>query len=338
HKYGGAMILVTGATGFLGHNLCEQLIGQGDEVRALVRRRKRRDGKYALDFLRNLGVELVWGDVRDAESVARAIQGCEHVIHAAAKFRMWGPYHEFHATNVEGTLNVLHAARQAHVQRFVHVSTVAVVGRPAPGRVIDEDYPCAPHDAYQRTKLEAERLVLSFHAQYGLPVIVVRPGALYGPWGHYALNRLFFEDFLRGWRVQVRHGRHITFPVYVKDAAWGIALALRRGRVGQIYNVSGESISHREANAIVSRLSGKGTWRLNAPAWLMLAFACLLEGVAFFTRREPWYPLNLSTYVFYDWRVSSEKAQRELGFHARPFEEGARETLEWYRAIGLLKG
>jgi len=331
------MILVTGATGFLGRNLCEQLIGQGDEVRALVRQRKRPDGEYELDFLRNLGVDLAWGDVRNAESVNRAIQGCQQVIHTAAIFRMWGPYREFHATNVEGTLNVLRAARQANVQRFVHVSTVAVAGRPLPGQVIDEDYPCAPYDAYQRTKLEAERLVLSFYAQYGLPVVVVRPGAFYGPWGHYAFNRLFFEDFLRGWRVQVHRGRRVTFPVYVKDVAWGIALALRRGRIGQIYNVSGESLSHREINAIVSRLSGKGTWRINAPAWLMLAFAGLLEVVAFFTRREPWYPLNLATYVFYDWQVSSEKAQRELGFHARSFEEGARETLDWYRAMGLLK-
>ncbi|MDY7040370.1 MAG: NAD-dependent epimerase/dehydratase family protein, partial [Chloroflexota bacterium] len=157
------MILVTGATGFLGHNLCEQLIGQGDEVRALVRQRQRRDGEYALDFLRNLGVELVWGDVRDAESVTRAVRGCEYVIHAAAKFRMWGPYREFHATNVEGTLNVLRAARQANVQRFIHVSTVAVVGRSRIAGVIDEDYPCVPHDAYQRTKLEAERLILSFY-------------------------------------------------------------------------------------------------------------------------------------------------------------------------------
>jgi dihydroflavonol-4-reductase len=332
------MILVTGATGFLGHNLCEQLIGQGEQVRALVRQRKRRDGGHTLDFLRNLGVELAWGDVCDAESVSRAIRGCEDVVHAAAKFRMWGPYHEFHAINVEGTLNVLRAALQANVQRFVHVSTVVVVGRPVPGRVIDEDYPCAPHDAYQRTKLEAERLVLSFHAQYGLPAIIVRPGAFYGPWGHYAFNRLFFEDFLRGWRIQVHSGRRVTFPAYVKDVAWSIALALRRGRLGQIYNVSGESISHREANAIVSQVSGKGTWRINVPARLMLAFAGLLEAAAFFSRREPWYPLNLATYVFYDWQVSSEKAQRELGFRARSFEEGARETLDWYRAIGLLKG
>lgn len=331
------MILVTGATGFLGRNLCEQLIGQGDEVRALVRQRKRPDGEYELDFLRNLGVDLAWGDVRDAESVRRAIRGCEHVIHAAALFRMWGPYREFYSTNVQGTLNALHAACQANVRRFVHISTVAVAGRPLPGQVIDEDYPCAPHDAYQQTKLEAERLALSFYAQYGLPVVVVRPGALYGPWGHYAFNRLFFEDFLRGWRVQVHGGRRVTFPAYVKDVAWGIALALRRGRIGQIYHMSGESLSHREINAIVSQLSGKGNWCIKAPAWLMLSFAGLLEGIAFLTRREPWYPLNLASYVFYDWQVSSEKAQRELGFHARSFEEGARETLDWYRALGFLK-
>ena len=257
------------------------------------------------------------------------------MVHAGARFRLWGPWEGFYRTNVMGTRHVLEAACQAKVRRFIHVSTVAVIGRPIPGRIIDEEHPCAPLDHYQYTKLMGERLALRYHAQRGLPVIVIRPGAFYGPWGHYGLNRLLFDDFLRGIRIQVHHGRHITFPVYVKDLCWAIETLLERGRPGEIYNVSGESISHRQASDVISHLAGKSTWRFNAPEGLMVAVARVLEIIARFTKREPRYPLNLYPYIFYDWPVSSEKARRELGFQPTPFEDGARETLEWYRANGI---
>ena len=105
--------------------------------------------------------------------------------------------------------------------------------------------------------------------------------------------------------------------------------------MGEIYNVSGESISHRQTSDIISRLAGKSTWRFNTPEGLMVTVARIMEILARFTRREPWYPLNLYPYIFYDWPVSSEKARREIGFQPTPFEEGARETLEWYRANGI---
>ena len=323
------MILITGATGFLGHNLCEYLAGRGALMRALVRP----TSDYA--FLEELGIELAWGDLNDAEAVARACEGCQEVVHAGAKFRLWGPWEEFYRTNVMGTHHILEAACQAKVRRFIYVSTVAVIGRPVPGRIIDEEHPCAPLDHYQYTKLMCERLALRYHDQRGLPVIVIRPGAFYGPWGHYGLNRLLFDDFLRGIRIQVHHGRHITFPVYVKDVCWAIETLLERGRLGETYNVSGESIPHRQASDIISRLAGKSTWRFNAPEGLMVTVARVLEILARFTRREPWYPLNLYPYIFYDWPVSSEKARRELGFQPTPFEDGARETLDWYRANGI---
>jgi nucleoside-diphosphate-sugar epimerase len=105
------MILITGATGFLGHNLCEYLAGCGASVRALVRP----TSDYA--FLEELGVELAWGDLNDAEAVARACGGCQEVVHAGAKFRLWGPWEEFYRTNVMGTHHILEAACQAKVRR-----------------------------------------------------------------------------------------------------------------------------------------------------------------------------------------------------------------------------
>jgi dihydroflavonol-4-reductase len=263
--------------------------------------------------------------------------GCDTVIHAAARFRLWGPPEPFEEINLWGTRNVLASAYTQGVRRFVHVSTIIVVGPRPPGIVITEETPYGPYlgDNYARTKMGGERLALSY-AEIGLPVVVLRLGALYGPWGHYAFNRLFFEEFLRGWRVQVHQGRHVIFPCYVGDAAAAIEAALVRGCPGEIYNISGESIRHSEANQIVSRLAGKSSWRINFPAGLMINFARLLEFTAIFTRREPFYPLNLVPYVFEDWIVSSDKARRVLDFEPLSFEEGARRTLEWYRSIGYV--
>jgi nucleoside-diphosphate-sugar epimerase len=230
---------------------------------------------------------------------------------------------------------VLATAYALNVRRFIHISTIIVVGPQPPGTVITEATPYGPYagDNYARTKMGGERLALSY-AEMGLPVVVLRLGALYGPWGHYAFNRLFFEEFLHGWRVQVHQGRHVIFPCYVGDGVAAIEAALTRGRVGQVYNVSGESITHRQANETVSRLVGRSSWRIDFPAAFMINFVRFLEFLSIFTRREPFYPLNLVPYVFEDWHVCSDKACRELGLAPLSFEEGARRTLAWYRLIG----
>jgi dihydroflavonol-4-reductase len=204
--------------------------------------------------------------------------------------------------------------------------------------VIDEAYPCQPDDFYQRSKYDAENMVRMFAVSTKFPAIIVRPGAFYGPWGHYALNRLFFEDPMRGLRVQVYKGQRLTFPAFVPDVAQGIIAALERGRAGETYNISGESITHAEAGRIISKLAGMSAWRLDCPPGLMLWLARQMERLASETHREPFYPVALAKYVFYDWPVSSDKARNELGWTPTPFEEGARQTVEWYRAMGWGKG
>ena len=323
------MILITGATGFLGRNLCEYLSSQGHRLRALVR------PTSDASFLKGLGVDIAQGDVLDANSVQAAMRGCDYVVHAAAYFRLWGPPEPFIETNVEGTRHVLEAALAAGVKRFIHISTIIVVGPQKPGVIITEQTPRRPYpsDNYAKTKSEGECLALSY-LDKGLPVIILRLGALYGPYGHYAFNRIFFEEFLHNWRVEVHRGQHIIFPCYVEDSAKAIESALTRGQAGEIYNISDQCISHKEANKIISYLSGRSSWRINVPRWLMLQFVKLLELIAFFTKREPFYPKNLEPYVFYDWVVDSGKAEKELSFTPSTFTEGAKRTLEWYQSIG----
>jgi len=324
------MVLVTGATGFLGRNLCPYLVAQGYRLRVLAR------STSNVSFLRDLGVELVYGDVRDPDSVRQAIEGCRWVIHAAGKFRFWGQREDFFAVNVKGTANVLAAAACAGIDRLIYISTIAVVGAPRAGQVLDEQVPCEPRDAYQRSKLEAEELVLSACREQGLPTIVLRPGAFYGPWGRYAFNRMFFEDPLKGLPMGVQRGELLTFPLFVPDLAPVIVAAFSRGRPGEIYNVAGLSLTHAEVHGIISGLAGIRPWRIKPPRFALIWLARLWTFLARYTGREPYYSINMVPYVFGNWNTASDKAHRELDFVPTPFEDGARQTISWYReqAIG----
>jgi len=321
------VILVTGATGFLGRCLCPHLVQQGYTVRALVR------PSSDVQFLKSLGIELAQGDIREPQATALAAAGCQAVIHAAGKFRLWGKREEFFSVNLTGTRNILEAACSAGVERFVHLSTLAAIGRPPPGRLVTEQTVCRPHGAYQESKMAAEQEVLRAHRERGLAAIVLRPGAFYGPGSRYAFNRLFFEDPLKGLALRVHRGHHVIFPVHVADVARAAELALERGRAGEVYNICGPCLSHREIGRVVEQYAGRPIRWIDVPAWGMVALARAWGWLSRYTQREPYYPLGLYPYVFYDWRVGTEKAERELGFQPTPFEQGARETIAWYRRV-----
>jgi len=321
------MIFITGGTGFLGRHLVSALCREGVPMRVLTRQPHR----YA--WLSNYArVDVVQGDLREEKPLDALLLGCEQVIHAAGLFSMWGGAGDFYATNVQGTKHLLEASQRAGVKRFLYVSTVAVVGEPLKGRSVDETHPCTPSDAYQASKLEAERLVLEANGVGGMQTVVVRPGAFYGALGNYAFNRLFFTDPMRGIIMQMNGGNYVIFPVYIRDVVQGIQKAMAHGRAGEVYHICGECLPHKEAFDIICRQAGLHYPRLNIPNWLGLGFARFLTMISDITKREPFYPIGLKSYVFNDWNVSSEKAKRELGFTPTPFEEGVRQTLAWYKA------
>jgi nucleoside-diphosphate-sugar epimerase len=324
-------VFVTGGTGFLGRSLLPLLVQQGFQVRALTR--------HPDDFpwLRDLGVEVVTGDIVNESIVREGVRGCDYVIHAAGRFSFWGKHELFEQTNVQGAANVMHAAAEFGIKKFVHISTIVVVGNPLPNRIVDETHPINPIDPYQVSKYQGEQLALKHFRDYHLPVVVLRPGAFYGPHGHYAFNRLFFEDPLKGLLIQVDNGHKITFPVYIGDVAASTIAAIHRGTPGEVYNICGETMTHREANAIISDEAGITRFRINVPGWSMIALASAWTALSEYTGIEPYYPLNLRSYVFNNWRVSSEKARRELGFEPISFREGVRRTLDWYCEAGIWK-
>lgn len=320
-------VFVTGGTGFLGRHLLGALCRSGYDVRVLTRDPERHPW---LDHYPN--TTPIEGDLTDVHQFQEAVYGCRYVIHAAGLFRFWGDEQAFMQSNALGTENMMHAATQAGVERVIHISSVAVIGEPDPTHIIDETAPPHPVEPYQQSKLEGEQIALRYCADHNLPVIVLRPGAFYGPLGEYAFNRLFFKDPMRGIIMQINGGRYINFPVYIEDVVQGIFKALERGQVGEVYNICGDWISHKDAFDIICEEANLWYPRLKIPGWIGITTSRVLEVISAFTGREPFWPLNLRSYVYNDWRVSNDKARRELGFEPTDFREGARRTIAWYRA------
>lgn len=320
------MIFVTGGTGFLGRHLIAELCRAKESIRVLTRFPHKHTWLKAYP-----NVEVVGGDLRDINTLRHAIKGCDRIIHAAGLFSMWGGAGDFIGTNTQGTANLLQVAHEQAIRRVVYVSTVAVIGEPTPNLIIDEQHPPRPSDIYQQSKLEAERAIQAYHTRYGMDTVILRPGAFYGPLGDYAFNRLFFTDPLRGLIMQMDGGHYIIFPVYIGDVVQGILKGLAHGRAGETYNICGDCLSHREAFDVICKEGVLWYPRLNIPRFVGLNFARLLTAIANITHQEPFYPIGLKSYVFNDWRVSSEKARRELGFIPTPFVEGVRRTLAWYK-------
>lgn len=319
------LAFVTGGTGFLGRHLIPALIRDGWRIRVLAR------NPAAHPWLsRYPQVEAVAGDITDSGAITRAMTGAQVVVHAAGLFRFWGDDSQFDRINVTGTQVMLDAARQHRPSRFIHISTIALIGRPASDRLVDEEHPPQPVDPYQHSKWQAEQWVRERANEVG--AIVLRPGAFYGPLGQYAFNRLFFRDPLHGWIVQLNGGRYVTFPAYVGDVARGVTLALDRGAVGEVYNIVGDSLTHREVFDIICAEARLWYPRIPLPGWMGIEAARVMTWISALTRREPFYPLHMQSYVYNDWRCSNAKARRLLGFEPLDFREGARRTIAWYRA------
>ena len=320
--------LVTGATGFVGWHVARLLTGRGNPVRALVRGGKR---------VRDLEVEYAAGDLRDADSVARAARGCGAVFHVAADYRLWArDADEMRRSNVEGTRNVLAAAENAGAERVVYTSTVGCIGIP-PGGEGDEETPVALRDmagAYKRSKFEAEMVALEF-ARKGLPVVIVNPTAPVGegdakptPTGRIVL------DFLLGkMPAFIDTGLNLAD---VRDVAAGHLLAFDRGKTGERYILGGANMTLENILAELARISGRQAPRLRIPYSAAYVAGLLSTAWANVTGREPRAPIDAVRMARKKMYVSCDKARREIGYSPSPVGEALRRAVEWFRANGYV--
>jgi dihydroflavonol-4-reductase len=325
------LALVTGGTGFVGSAVVRALLARGTRVRALVRPGSDRSG------LAGLEVELAQGDLLDPASLARAAAGAGLVFHVAAEYRLWHPRpREVLAVNVEGTRNLLAAARAAGVQRFVHTSSVATLAIRADGRPSDEEQPARPeelHGAYKRSKFLAEQAVL---AERELDVVVVQPTAPVGPRDKRPTptGRMVLDAAAGRMPAYVDTGLNV---VHVDDVAAGHLLAAERGRRGERYILGERNLSLLEIVSHVATGAGRRPPRLRLePGWL-LPLAHLAElGARFSGGDEPRLTvagLRLAQRRMY---FTSDKARSELGYAPRPGTLGLDDAVTWFREHGYL--
>jgi nucleoside-diphosphate-sugar epimerase len=323
-------VLVTGASGFVGGHVAEALSNRGDRVRALVRKTSQRSH---LERLPN--VELFEGSIGDMDRLHQAVDGVDAVIHAAGLVKARSA-DEFFSVNVGGTSNLIEACRERRIKRFVLVSSLEASGPSADGRpvhVTQED----PVTAYGRSKLAAEKVALS--AKGDLKVVILRPGAVYGPRDREILE--VFKTIQRGLLPLVDGGAAKGVWVYATDCADACIRAIEAdvpsGRVYFVEDGRGP-IDQKQMLADVERALGKrARFRANLPVPLFLAAARGVETLGRITNRPMMFTREKANMLLMHWVCSSEATSAELGWTpAVSWEDGLPRAVKWYRDNGWL--
>ena len=325
--------LVTGGTGFVGSHVVRRLCAEGFAVRVLARRTS------PLRLLESLPVEVVFGDLLDPESLRNAVTGCDSVFHVAADYRLWARHpQELYRNNVEGTENILAAARTAGVNRVVYTSTVGTIGfHRSETAATEEDFPdpqgLSGH--YKRSKFLAEQVALRF-AREGFPVVIVNPTAPVGEGDRRPTDtgKLILDFLNRNMPAYLDTGLNL---VDVRDVAEGHLLALQRGQPGERYILGGQNMSLKQILDTLAGITGLPSPRFRIPYTVAWCAGAVNTVLAQCTGRPPRVPLEGVRMARYKMYASSAKAGRELGYKPGPVEGALKRAVQWYREQGMAR-
>ncbi|MEK7484803.1 MAG: NAD-dependent epimerase/dehydratase family protein [Planctomycetota bacterium] len=321
-------VLVTGATGFVGSHLVQQLLNQGFEVRALVRNPEQ------LGALRNAdAVEIFPGDVTQSEAVNQATQGVSIVFHLAAVVHFWGKYKkQMQTINIQGTQNVVQACLRSDVQRLVYMSTAAVIKRLGGGQMSHEKTLTSRQDMigpYEQTKYDAEQIVLNAVTQ-GLDVVVLNPPGPIGPFDvkPSPMGKVIV-DFLNGKIPAYTHtGLNV---VAVEDIALGTLLAAEKGATGERYILGGYNYRFIEFLELLAKISGKKAPRFRVPYSLTLVGGLFGEISGRLFKTDPIANLHSVRMAKHEHWYDNSKAIQELGFNPRPIQPFLESAIDWFQ-------
>lgn len=325
---------LTGASGFVGSAVARLLLDEGFAVRALVRRSSNPAN------LSGLGLDVVEGDIRDADLVQQSMRDVRYVFHVAADYRLWAPDpNEIIRTNVEGTRAVMEAALANGVERIVYTSSVATLRPSGDGTPVDEQSPLTEAEAigaYKKSKVLAERLVERYVAKSKLPAVIVNPSTPIGPRDvrPTPTGRIVIEAACGRMPAYVDTGLNL---VHVDDVAAGHLAALTQGRIGERYILGGDDMTLGQMLAEISRLAGRRAPTTRLPRQLVYPIAYGAEAAARITGREPFATVDGIRMAKYKMYFSSAKAKRELSYRSRPAQEALADAYDWFRAAGYLK-
>ncbi len=330
---GGSITIVTGVAGFLGSAVARVLAAEGRCVRGVVR------GSSPRGNLAGFPGELIEADLRDEAAVARVFADAPaELFHVAADYRIWAPDpEEIVRNNLAMTRTVMAAALRAGVARVVYTSSVATL-LPAPGAPADETRPATPAQAvgaYKRSKVLAERLVEAM-AEQGLPAVIVNPSTPIGPRDVHPTptGRIVVEAANGKMPAFVDSGLNL---VHVDDVARGHLLAARHGRVGERYILGGEDMELGAMLGEIARIVGRKPPTVSLPRAPLFPLAWLAEQGARITGKEPFLTLDALRMAAHHMYYTSARAERELGYRARPAAAALADAIAWFRAAGMIR-
>lgn len=321
-------VLVTGGTGFVGGAIFRALLKQGTRIRVLARQTSK------IEHLTAQGVEIVYGDILDRNSIEGALEGCDTLYHAAALYDLWGLNERaLMQAECEGTRNAMAAALAVNIGKVIYTSTAVTIGEHK-GKVGTETTKHRGYflSKYERAKFEAEQIVL-LYLNKGLPIIIVNPASVYGP-GDLKPSGRAIIDLINGRMPALFKGANSL--VYLDDVGMGHVLAANKGKVGERYILSGNIITLNEWGRLLCRLSG-AKMPPSVPTFASGMYASLGEMVSRFTKHPPVLSWETFRTVSHGFQVDGSKAAKELGVEYTPLEEGLRKTIQWYWEQGILK-
>lgn len=323
---------VTGSTGLLGNNLVRALRAEGHTVRALVRSEAK-----GRELLAGTGAELIRGDMADVAAFADALDGCDVLFHTAAYFREYfgrgNHAPRLEAINVAGTLALAEAARAHGVARFIDTSSSGTIGLKPDGSAGDETTPpaaVAQTNLYLRSKLTIAAQLPAFAARLGLDVIQVLPGWMFGPWdaAPTGSGRLVL-DFLAGKLPAIPPGG--TSIVDARDVAAGMIRAATHGRPGERYLLGGQFLTLADVIGTLAHVTQLPAPRRHIPYPVALTYAAASQALARLSGSDPLVTIEAVRIMQARLRVSSAKAERELGWTTRSMTATLRDEVDWYR-------
>ena len=327
------LVLVTGVSGFVGSAVARALAARGTRVRGLIRESSPRAN------LTDFPGELVEGDLRDAEAVARAMVGVRHLFHVAADYRLWAPDpEEIVRNNAATTRIVMEAALAAGVERVVYTSSVATL-KPRDGGPADESRAAAPDQvvgAYKRSKVVAERLVEDMVAKRGLPAVIVQPSTPIGPRDvrPTPTGRIIVEAANGRMPAFVDSGLNL---VHVDDVASGHLLAFDKGRIGARYILGGQDVMLGDMLAEIAAIVGRKAPTIRIPRAPLFPLAWVNEQVARVTGGDPFLNMDSLRMAKHRMFFTSARAEAELGYRARPHREALADAIAWFRGAGMVR-
>lgn len=318
---------ITGATGFIGANLSLNLANSGHEVHALCR------SETKAKMLSHQNIKIIQGDLMDSASLEMGMKNCAYVFHLAAFAKVWSKDPSmFTKINVEGTTNVLEAARKTNIQRVVVTSTAGIFG-PSFGSPVHEqtERKIDFFNEYEETKWMAEEEVMRY-VQEGMEIILVYPTRVYGPGQMSASNSVtkLIQMYAQGkWRFNPGNGKSVGNYVYIDDVISGHLLAMYSGAPGEKYILGGENASYNDLFDTLAQATGKKLSLFKIPLYLMWFFAWIQLMMAKLFGRPPLITPKWIRKYHYDTLVSSDKAIQQLNYKITSLKQGIEKTLQW---------